>query len=795
MAEAKRIINAKFIAVYVCLFFTAIFVFLKGQLDEAGYYEDYTSDYDNYTKVDILRITGEKYEEYLGKINGGEDIFSENGEDDFNNESNYNNESNFDNENTFESESLISVEKSIENSVLYEMKSQKEYMEKYKNKYTDMKSYANATASISIFNTEKGFSKRNVDKTIEDFNGIDNIELQYGNNVWVKALTEYYFADYLLLILIVFMIMQFGIEQKSNLIYFIRATKEGRGKLTAYRVILLTGFTAVSALAFYGGIFISSGLIHNVKYDFSRSIQSIDLFENCILKINIGQFLILFFVMKFLVIEFLALLMWNILGGVKEKKFGLTFLGIFFAAEFIMYSLIGSNSSINYFKYINIFFYLDTGSLIGGYKNLNLFSYPVNTFRIFTILVPAMIIILGAVCIYKNIYSYESSKKGIIRIKKIIEAARVKLSPVTDKTGIIRGEAVKLFVIMGGVAIAGIFIYIGYTRIDNKPLFKSQEGRIKEFYYDELEGEYSDDMIDRADKLIFEIDEEYTEIMESLPELSDEERIIMLMKAEGLQTKLSVLNGIRDNILYLKELKDEKGITGSLYNPDGVNYLFGNVSREPSLVNAIIICSFICIFSGGIYTYERKSNMLKFINSTLNGRGKTKLIKLLWCMLCSGIYAVIISITEYINVLGKVGIDGLSGLIQSTDSFRDFPFEISLSKFIVLVYFIRIICVISITSVVVCISKYMSKIITGQLTAMAVICIPLVLYYIGMDILKYVSLGRCIAVSDFMFNNGRWDNNVFVISAVIIAIGVLAAAIYMRSDTGYIKRKKHLTIK
>ncbi len=777
MAEAKRIVNAKFIAVYASLFFIAVFVFLKGQLDEAGFYGMYASDYNNYTKADILRITDLKYEEYLSKISKGEDIFAE------------------DNENIPDRDEQLTVEENIDRRVLYDLKTQREYMEKYKSKYDDMKSYAKRMANISVFNTENGFSKRNADKTIEDFKGINDIELKYGNNIWINALTKYYFADYLLLILLVYIIMQFGIEQRSNLIYFIRAAKEGRGRLAVYRGILLTGFTAVSVLFFYGGLFICLNIVHSIKYDFSQSIQSIATFENCILKINIGQFLALFLVIKFTVMLFLALLIWNVLGGLKEKKFGLIFLGAFFAAEYIMYAFIGDSSSINYLKYINIFYWLDMGSLIGGYKNLNIFSYPVNSFKIFVFFASVMIFMLGLVCIYKNIYSYESSKKGVIKVKKIIEELKIKLSPVIDKTGVFRGEAIKLFVIIGGVIIAGIYIYIGYIRIDNKPLSKSQEGRIKEFYYGELEGEYSDSMLDKADILILEGEEEYNDIMEVVHTLSEEEKVMYLMKAQGLQGKLSALNGIRDDILYLKALKDEKGIIGSLYNPDGVNYLFGEVSRDSSIVNSIIICSFICIFSGGVYAYEKKSNMLKFINSTLNGRGRTKVIKLFWCMLSSGAYAVFISIIEYINASGKVGISGLSGLVQSISSFKEFPFEISLGTFIIFAYAIRIICVISVTVVVVCISKYMSKIIMGQLTALAVICIPLVLYYIGMDILKYVSLGRGIAVSDFILNKGRWDNSVFAISALNMAIGIFASVIYISSDAGYGNRKKYLTIK
>lgn len=763
MTEAKRIIDAKYIVIYVCFFLFAVFAFLKEQYNDADYYQA-ASDYSSYTKWEILRITGQEYEKYLEKLNNGEDIYTEN------------------NENILEAEQQLNVEKCIENSVLYELKSQTDYMERYKDKYNDMKKYVEGTSAISIFNTENSFSKRNSDKTIEAFKGIDNIELQYGNNIWVKSLTEYNFADYLLLILIIYMIMQFGIEQKSNLIYFVRATEGGRGRLAASRCVLLIVFVITSVLFFYGGILITSGIVHNVKYNFSRSIQSIALFENCIFKINVGQFLILFFIIKCILFIFLAFFIWNMLGGIREKKFGMISLGIFFAAEYIMYVFIGDNSRINHLKYINIFYYLDTGRLIGGYKNINVFSYPANTFRIFMFLVPIMIVILGAVCIYKNSYSYGNKGNVIIKAKKFMEKVRIKVSPVIDKTGAFRGEAMKLFIIMGGAVIAGIFIYAGYTRIDNKPLSKSQEGKIKEFYYNEIGGMYSEDMPGKADKLIFDIESEYNGIMESLYTLSEEERIMYLMKADGLESKLSVLNSIRNDIIYLQELKNEKGITGKLYNPDGVNYLFGDVSRDSSIINAIIICSFICLFSGGVYAYERKSNMLQFVDSTLNGRGKTKIIKLFWCMLSSAIYTGLISAVEYINVTGKVGIDGLSGAVQSIRWFKEFPFEISLGSFIIFVYAMRILWVISITAVVVCISKYMSKIITGQLISFIVICMPLILYYIGINILKYAALGRGVAASDFIMNNGRWDNSVFVKSALIVMLGSFAVYIYMKDN-------------
>jgi hypothetical protein len=145
-------------------------------------------------------------------------------------------------------------------------------------------------------------------------------------------------------------------------------------------------------------------------------------------------------------------------------------------------------------------------------------------------------------------------------------------------------------------------------------------------------------------------------------------------------------------------------------------------------------------------------------------------------------YTVIISITEYMNVSGKVGIYGLGSAVQSVSMFKKFPFEMSLGEFIVFAYMIRILGIMSITSVAVLISKHMSKIISGQITCMIVLVLPLALYYMGIKIMKYVSLGMSVAVSEFMMKDGEWDKLVFVKMVIVTAVGVTAVWAYLKEN-------------
>lgn len=192
-------------------------------------------------------------------------------------------------------------------------------------------------------------------------------------------------------------------------------------------------------------------------------------------------------------------------------------------------------------------------------------------------------------------------------------------------------------------------------------------------------------------------------------------------KMTSIWNKQSVLEEIENKADYLKELYEEDGIRGYMTEDVGVRYLFGKPLSTDYLINDILIGLFIAFFTGSAFAYEKKSNMYTFVKSTKNGVKSLWYGKIFWCVGMSVLFTAVMSFIEYKNVCGKVGIQGLSGAVQSFEMFRDFGMEISLFQYIIMSYIIRCIFSALLALLALIISKCFSKTSTAQIVTTATI--------------------------------------------------------------------------
>lgn len=762
MAEVSRILNKKFILLLLSLLLFNVINFAKEQYSAVISYES-TDGGDTLSKADILKLKQETYKGLIKEINET-GVCPE--------PSVYN----------ADEDSTIVPKEEIINSVIYDLNSQNEYFQSYAKKYDNMKEYMENTHNISIFNQKDSFSNRNIRKTVEDFKDIDNVTLQYGNNTWINAFHNYRVTDYCMLVIIIYIIMQFGIEQGNSLLYFIHSTKNGRGRLTCIRLGILLSVIALISLLFYGSILMSSNIIYGAEADFFRPVQSIMLYEDCPMMLNIAQFLGLYYIVKCFVLIFFGIFVWAVLARMNGKKNSILLIVVFLGLEYMAYSLIGEQSAVSHFKYINIFNYLDTGGFIGKYKNLNVFSFPVNVLESSIIILLSGIFIFGGICLYKGIVIYNNESSIFSSLHRKTDRIKYRISPVADRTGMAGGEFIKIFFIAGGIYIVMLFGYIGFERIDNKELSRSVEGKMRAWQYSQMYVPYSESMEEEIAEKLSDAEDEYNSIMEKMAGAEEEEILLYQVQMTAAQNRQIALESINSHVQYLKRLKENKGITGYLSDPIGTNYLFGSPLRNDNMINAIIISVFAGIFAGGVYSYEYKSNMISFVSSTRNGRIRLKLWKMFWCMVTTGIFTAVISAIEYINTVGKVGIMGLEAPVQSVPMFEEFPVEISLKGFIIAAYILRILFSMVLAVTALAISKYAANMVIGQVCSTAVIALPVILYYLGMNVFSYISIGRSVALSDVLVEGEIWNIEIFALIPVMTVVGIVMTVIYLRQN-------------
>lgn len=685
MKEFLRVVDRKFVALFFVLFVVNIGLFLN------DIYKGVMYDTSVIEKSEYIEMRSQAFEENLKEIPNI----------------------------TFEE--TTDIKEQIRKEVIYSLNMQKEYFLKYENKYNSMLEYAETSANISIFNENNSFSKRNIEKTLEDFKSVKDVKLEYGNNDWILSVTNYKLTDIFVFALIMFFVLKFILEESNGLLYFVQSTKGGRGILTGKRVSFILLTAPLMTFVFNAGVVITSLFAYNQKFDFTRSIQSIEEFENCPLCVNIGQFILLSIFMKCIVILAISFIAYAILMKVGDKKNGIIILAVFLAIEYLLYTFVDSQSFVAAFKYFNVFNYIDMYRVIGVYRNINIFSIPANIFYASIYISIILILTFVAYVMYKGTIIYKDKTKIFKNIRLAYDRFRKKISKTIDRQGVLLGEAGKLFIILDGILIVLVAGYLASGRIDNEKLTRTQEGKIKAIYFEEFEGVYDEHIYEKIDAKSKELSDENEKLLNDMEEATQEENMINSVKLAAIQVKMNALQEVKNQADYLRELYEKEGIRGYITEDIGVKYLFGEPLKTDYTLNRIIIGFFIAFFAGSAFAYENKSNMYAFVNSTKNGMKSLWFGKAFWCVVMSVLYTAVISFIEYSNVCGKVGISGLNGAIQSFELFRDFPFEVTLGNFVVIYYVAK--CVLSavLSVLALFISKHFNKTSSAQLVTIIVI--------------------------------------------------------------------------
>ncbi len=265
-----------------------------------------------------------------------------------------------------------------EKMLLVDISSQIKYIDSYDKFINEMDNRAKEQLKFSIFTKKGTFAYNNIQKTPSDFEQLKGIDLVVGNNSCVKTATTFQMTDYLVLILVILMcIFLFSVEREKGLYPLVRSTTNGRIPTALSKLAVIAFVSVFITITFYAENILVSGWYFGFG-DFSRSIQSIDLFMNCSLKLNIGQYIILWIIGKVTLFTSLALILSFIFTAIKNSSITYAVLAIVFSLEFFCFMFIQDNSSLNMLKFVNPVYLMSGNNIFGKYQNVNFFQIPVN---------------------------------------------------------------------------------------------------------------------------------------------------------------------------------------------------------------------------------------------------------------------------------------------------------------------------------------------------------------------------------------------------------------------------------
>lgn len=625
--------------------------------------------------------------------------------------------------------------------------SQAEHQSTYKDYLLGISEQAKKMSMMSIFGNQDSFSNRNIFKTAEDFEMLNDIEVTFGNNIGVEKWLEFELADYFFLAIMVVVVLSFLEERKKGLWSVVRCSPNGRAKLGLERIGVLMSASLLGTVLIYGIPLIVSLAINGGFDGLGRSLQSLESFKTCTLRITISQWLVQYFAVKIASGLLLGLLLWCVLGSLANAQFSLSVLGVTLVGEYILFEYLPVQSFLNVFKYFNIFSFVHTSRLYTNYLNINLFGNAVGIRPLMLTVLPIAIAFFALWAMLIQAKRYPEGNKDILS----------KLSHIINKVSDIFRTRLSLggWEVYKALAFQfGIFIIAGMLIVTNSLSYS--------IYIEERDYWYQAYLEDAEGPIDNSFEEYLARAKENINSSMNESELT------------SALDRIEREAEEIKERAEEGGYAPWLVDYKTYASVYGNESRDRQRLNAAIAICLLAFSCAGITAFERQSGVEKMVRSTKKGRSSLFAKKAIVASLMAAIVWCAVYLREFMQFVAINGTETFSAPVQNISALSQFPLKISFAGYLAMLYAIRLVMLILTSFIALLISHFCSRINTSYIVNLAVLGAPAILVILGTDVLKYLSPLIPVSSAEIMWS--LTGNSLMPIIAwvIMVTFGIFA---------------------
>lgn len=627
--------------------------------------------------------------------------------------------------------------------------------------------------NVSIFNNKESTSLSNIIATSNAYKKMIGIEPDYQLSIGMNKLTRVGVTDFFVVLLIFILSTILIIEEKEkNLFVIIRSTKNGHMKTILSKIIsLFIGVLFISFL-FYGMNF----LYYFISFgygDLFTPIQSMSSFMFSTLKMNGLEYLLLFFTSKTFVFFFFAMIMFFLAMNSNNGTQQILMLTILSLISFGLYRGVSIHSNINVLKYANFIGVLDINAMYSIFENLQFFHLMVFKASFLIIFKYSLIIILILATIFKylgnmNVQIKEGRVFQFIKSIKIFHKIRL--------NSVLGFEFYKLLITNKAIIIILLFtFFMGYD-------LKQQNFNLSfnENFYKNYMEILSGDLTKEKETMIKESDREYKNAQKQLDNINILVRDGKISKTEGELSSIPYQDIMRSYPIFQKVYANYEYVKNnsqaSFVYDTGYNKLFrlNNQIHEGDIY--LIVVTLIILLN--LFIMEYRTGFISILNTTKNGREKTAKSKILVSIIVCTIVYIISIVPEILQVAKTYGLDGLNLKVASLQTLVHFSWDITISEYMIVFYFVRYISYIMIILIIHFLSLKFRNMLFVFITSLSIFLFPFLFHIFKIDILNKMRVYPFMNLS-LMINDG---SEIIFIWAIVILILFLYNNVVKRLD-------------
>lgn len=622
------------------------------------------------------------------------------------------------------SETQMFIETELENTMnetnrypamfLYSMKEQAETVAGYSD-YLEMIS-AQKNSMSTLFNAPGTFSYRNIQKTPDAYENVRTVSPIFDVSEGIELALDSPVTDVIAIFLVFFFTVNIMLkDRESGCIRLLFTFRHGRIPLFLNQLSLAVGIAIMTTLLFFGENLLIGSMTYGLG-DLSRPIQSVNGYISCNLSLSVVQYLGLFLVEKTAAYVLLTVFFGLVCCFAKNNLvvYGVT--GGFLSVSMLTYKLIPETSPLSLFHYWNPILFTQSNEIFSGYKNVNLFGFPVS------LKISVMILLLTGIIFFTSLGAFLFAK---LKNKDY----RTYSLPLPKFQNRVHGRWYytlhKSLVLRKGMLLIGLLciVIIGMQVSFSHP-YSNEEIQYYNFTTD-LEGRTYDDAVQFVEGKLAH----YAEVEEEI----------------AVEQQLETPNAYRISVLTF-ELNDRRAVLrlqkrldamaasdceNDIFYDTGYERLFGFDGGSADILYVIILTLFLGMLLSPQIVSDRK--MQKIIHSTRTGRRYYLQDNLLFGGF-SGVFAsVLLSVPYAVQMLQSYGTQGLFEPIQSIGGLTQFPVEVSVLTFLLLILFWRVLAAVLCSFAMLGISALSKNTMTAIMINLAVFTLPATLYFVGLE--------------------------------------------------------------
>lgn len=634
-------------------------------------------------------------------------------------------------------------------------------------------------SNISIFQNS-GEQNSNLAKTTDDYRRLSNVQVTAGNDTPIDALVSYGIPGIFCLLFACVAVSQTLAESQYNLRPLIYATKNGRGKLTAWRGLGLLVGSLVFGLLLYGStIFLSQWLLGSV--DLNRMVQSVPTLFGLTVPMTIGEFLGLYLACGVLVQVMLTALVWMLFSLLEQRQMALLCVAGVVGLSVLLYQVIPAQSFLAVLKYANPAAVMDFTQAITTYRNLGVGSFLIE--KNWLVLTAAVTVTIACViaagwCGVKR-YSISSHGKLYSTVQRWLRKLSQWYHGLVSRLSFGGLEGYKVLVMQRGILVLALAAWIFTQSYPTREITYVGEAQFLLGFYEEFSGQSItpelENYVDSLQQRLDDVEAEFaaSQLAFQNGEISVEEYLTQSQKYAAYDIQRNALETILGKIAYIQE-QEALGFDAVILDSIGFDSLLKDTTTDRIME---LICLFaVILLSTFIFPIEQKKGLYQMVRSTQKGRTHLARKKLVLALILSYVvFSLFAGIRAY-SVAVTYGLGNLTAPVHSLGQFAGSGMNLGIWATLA-IYFFAQWQVFAAAAVITCLLTQVLPHQIALLTASAVGIGTAVLSLFGFQLPTV--WGALEGVTACVFT-GNW---MYLIDAVLTLVGAWLTAVSLWSNS------------